>query len=278
VDYAKLKKAELIGKVEELQDEINKLKKELAQAERESTTLSKEEKFNELERLKTEFIDIVTHELRTPITPLKSAVELFLDGSLGMVTPKQKMFLEMMARNIDRLALFATEVVTLSRLEAGSYMFQREKVNMRDIAASVARQLEKEAENKKATINIDVAPGLHAVADAQALSQVFTNLVHNAIVHNPEGTEVVINTREQNGDFVEVAVSDNGRGVPAEALKNLFTRFYQFDRKPGPGYRGTGIGLAVSKKLVEAMGGEIIAESTCGKGSTFKFTLPASIS
>jgi len=112
-------------------------------------------------------------------------------------------------------------------------------------------------------------------ADADAVAEVLTNLVNNAIVHNPEGTRVAISARRLNDDFVEVRVTDTGRGIPEKAIETIFEKFVQVDRRSGPGYRGTGLGLPICRSLIEKMGGEIHVESRPDGGSSFRFTLPA---
>ncbi len=234
------------------------------------------EELRRLDQMKDEFVSIITHELRTPMTPIKSSVELFLDGTLGEVTEQQKKYLDMMKRNIDRLAQFTTEVLSLSRLQAGRYAVNPEMLSVSEVADSAVELLREKAQGKDSTIKLDIGAELQAYADANALAQVLTNLVNNAIVHAGDGAEIVLSGGKHDGDFVEVSVADNGHGIPEEALPHLFDRFYQADRKKAPGYQGTGIGLSLCKGLVEAMSGVISVESQKGEGTIFRFTLPAS--
>ncbi len=233
------------------------------------------ERMKELERMKDEFISTVTHELRTPMTPLKSTIEMLLDGSLGELTDRQEKFIRMMARNVDRLAQFTTEVLTLSRLESGRYKLAPRVVSLRETIEPVMELMQQKAQSKNSTVSLDIDSEMSAYADPDSLSIVITNLTNNAIVHTPEGTAVTVSGKLEK-DLVEVSVSDTGQGIPEESLEHLFDRFYQAKRETGPGYHGTGVGLAVSKALIEAMGGEISVESHVGEGTVFKFTLPAS--
>jgi PAS domain S-box-containing protein len=233
------------------------------------------EKMKELDRMKDEFVSTVTHELRTPMTPLRSTIEMFLDGSLGETTPQQRKFIEMMARNVERLAQFTTEVLTLSRLESGKYKLLPKFLPLMEVVEPVMDLMMTRASGRKSTLKLDIAPELSAFADADSLGMVVTNLTNNAIVHTPEGTSVTISARQLNGDFVEVSVSDTGEGIEQEHLEYLFQRFYQAKRRASATYKGTGIGLAVCKALVEAMGGGISVESHVGEGTSFRFTLPA---
>lgn len=232
------------------------------------------ERLKDVERMKAEFVETVTHELRTPMTPLRSAIEMFLDGILGALTDDQRQMLEMMNRNVQRLARFATDVLALSRLDSGTHPLEPRSLRLAEAVRPVVELLRPKAAEKRVFVNLEVSDGAGAFADQDALSQVVTNLVDNAISHTPDGTTITVSTRPGGRDFVEVMVADDGQGIPPHAIRRLFDRFYQADRKAGPGYRGTGIGLAVSKALVERMGGRISVDSRVGKGTVFKFTLP----
>ena len=256
-------------------DITERKKKEEAQRKLEAERLVVEE-LRRLDGMKDEFVSIITHELRTPMTPLKSSIEMFLDGSLGEINEQQKQYLDMMARNIDRLSQFTTEVLSLSRLQAGRYAVNPAMISIAKIADSAVEILKDKAQGKNSTIRLDIEDGLQAYADANALAQVLTNLVNNAIVHGGSGIEIKVVARKLSDKAVEISVSDNGQGIPEESIPHLFDRFYQADRKKAPGYQGTGIGLSLCEGLVKAMSGEISVESKEGEGTTFKFTLPAS--
>ncbi len=255
-------------------DITEKIEMEKAQRKLDTQQLVVEE-LKRIDQLKDEFISVVAHELRTPMTPLKSSVEMMLDGSLGELTPRQIDFVQMMARNIDRLASFTTEILSLSRLEAGRYAINPGIIAIRTTLEPVIDLLQSKAQLKASSLSLDIDLGLTAFADADALAQVLTNLVNNALVHTGEGTVITISCKKLDDKFLEISVVDNGPGIPEEALPYLFDKFYQSQRQSGPGYQGTGIGLALCKKLVEAMGGSIGVESKVGEGTTFRFTLPA---
>jgi PAS domain S-box-containing protein len=235
------------------------------------------ERMKELDRIKSEFVSTVTHELRTPMTPLKSTIEMLLDGSLGELTDRQEKFITMMARNVERLAQFTTEVLTLSRLESGRFKLAPRMLALRETLEPVMELMEQKAQSKNSTVTLDIDAEVLAYGDADSLSIVVTNLTNNAIVHTSDGTTVTVSAIKIDENSVEIAVADNGQGIPKESLENLFDRFYQAKRKAGSGYQGTGVGLAVSKALIEAMGGEISVESHVGEGTVFRFTLPATL-
>lgn len=229
----------------------------------------------ELERMKSDFIETVTHELRTPMTPLSSSIDLFLDGALGELSERQHEFMTMMARNVRRLARFATDVLAISRLDSGKRVLASQKLALAEIARSTVDLLRAKAKEKGSTLRCDVNPEAEAIADADALAEILTNLIDNAIAHTPAGTTIVVGDGPTRGGFVPVTVADDGPGIPQEEQDKIFRKFYQYARRSGPGYQGTGIGLAVSKSLAEKMGGHIRLVSSPGEGATFTIELPA---
>ena len=180
----------------------------------------------ELDRMKDEFVATVTHELRTPMTPLRSAVEMFLDGTLGELEPAQREMLELMARNIQRLSRFATDVLALSRLDRDEYPVTPREVNVLATIRPSVELLRERAADKRIELTIDGDASARALADPDAVCQVATNLVDNAIAHNPEGTRVEVSVAAREDGRVELTVSDTGKGIPADARPHIFDRFF----------------------------------------------------
>ena len=235
------------------------------------------DELNELNEMKSKFIEVVTHEMRTPMTAVLCAVDLLIDGSLGEVSGKQMKYLELVARNIDRLARFSTEVLSLSRLDADRYELRPVETSLRDTLTPVVELLAESSKTKEITLRLEGSAsgaGVEVFADPDGISQVITNLVSNALAHCPKGTEVIISWEPLADGLVEVTVSDDGPGIDPDLLDQIFDRFYQANHKAGTGYKGSGIGLSVCHGLVEKMGGRIIAQSAPGEGSTFRFTVP----
>ncbi|MFH1422881.1 MAG: ATP-binding protein, partial [Planctomycetota bacterium] len=228
----------------------------------------------DLDRLKNQFVETVTHELKTPMTPLKSVVQMFIDGTLGKLSEQQKEYIEMMGRNIDRLSQFATDVFSLSKLDSGTYELRPYEISVLSVIRPVVKLFSQKAKERNSTIILEVKTEIFAFADPNAVNEIVTNLLNNAITHCPENTEIRVSSRVLNQDFIEVIVSDNGTGIPEDMLDKIFDRFLQIARQSGPGYKGSGIGLPICKALVEQMGGKIYVESKFGKGSAFIFTLP----
>lgn len=233
------------------------------------------QQMRDMERMKAEVVETVTHELRTPMTPLRSSVDMLLDGTLGEVNDRQKEMLRMMQRNILRLSRFSSDVLTLSRLDAGRYRIRPRKIQVANAVGPVIELLKRKAEEKSDILDFQGEDALAAFADPDALGQVITNLVDNAISHNPEGVHILVTAESADDDKILVQVTDDGKGIPNDALQNIWDRFYQADRQAGPGYRGTGLGLTVCRMLMENMGGSINVHSVLGKGTTFRILLPS---
>jgi len=255
-----------------------KLRSERRRANRLARRLETEKlvvaRMKEIDQLKDHFVEAVTHELRTPMTPLMSAIELILDGDTKNLTPQQTKLLEMMQRNVKRLSSFSADIFLLSRIHRGYQTLYPQILSLRETGIPIVRLFKQKAEEKNISISVDIPSEIRVFADAVALTQIITNLLNNAIVHTREGTEMTIGAKAADGNLVQVFVSDDGEGIPQESIGNVFDRFYQVNRKSGPGYRGIGLGLSVCKALTQKMGGDITVESQQGKGTTFRFTLP----
>jgi two-component system phosphate regulon sensor histidine kinase PhoR len=228
----------------------------------------------ELQRADTirrEFVANVSHELRTPIAGLKALAETLANGALDD-PPAARSFVERMIIEADRLAQLVEELLEIARLEGGRALGQPERV---DLAALVARGSERlrplaERHGVKLTVDADVAlPDV--VGDASRLERAVLNLVDNAVKFTDPGGAVDVRCWQE-GSEVRVGVSDTGMGIAPEDQTRIFERFYKTDRARASG--GAGLGLAIAKHTVQAMGGRIWAESVEGKGSTFFIALP----
>ncbi len=253
---------------------------ELRKAEQVRRTLKAKEmvlqQLKELTQLQQEFIDVVTHELRTPMTAIRSAVGLLLDGTLGELDDRQTQFLEMIERNIERLARFSTDVLALSRLDADRYPLRSTQQPLLSMLTPPVELVRNKADENGIAVILDneSMAGLQVYADADAVAQMMANLCSNVVAHCPEGTTLTVRARPRGQHYTEVRVEDDGPGIPPEALPRVFDRFYQSGRQSGPGYRGSGVGLSVCRSLVEKMGGYIAVESVLDEGTTFRFSLP----
>src|SRR6266566_1601220 len=255
---------------------LTKLNDQLETQHHELSRLNAE--LDKANRLKDQFLANVSHELRTPLNSVIGFSDLLLspDSVVGPLTDTQRDYLETIARNGRHLLHLINELLDLSKIAAGRMQLYRERLDiealLREAAASVHAQLEA----RRHTLAID-PPGEPVPVDADhvRLRQVLLNLLSNAIKFTPEGGGVTVVARlEDTGQRVRVAVTDTGIGIAPHDQARLFQEFVQLDGGPSRRYEGSGLGLALSKRLVELHGGRIGVKSELGKGSTFWFTLP----
>ncbi|MEA3021008.1 MAG: hypothetical protein QOI47_2532 [Actinomycetota bacterium] len=215
-----------------------------------------------------EIVSTVSHELRSPLTSVKGYTSLLLNRWDRLADDQKRMMLTQVHHDADRVTRLVTELLDISRLETGRLHLRRQLVDLVALATSVVDKLAIEYEGMACAL--DFSPDFPKVyADPDKVEQVFTNLVENAAKYaSPEDVRVV--GRVDDG-FVSVAVHDRGEGIPAADLPRVFTKFFRRDHgKP----TGSGLGLWISRGLVEAHGGRLTAESKEGEGSIFRFTLP----
>jgi signal transduction histidine kinase len=223
----------------------------------------------QLERLRRDLVANVSHELKTPISALRSHLENLLDG----VERPDPATLQVMLAQSERLGRLVDQLLDLSRLESGEVRLQREPVTLAPLVSQVLSEIEVATTDSGVVLANDVPTELRVDADRERLHQVLFNLVDNAIRFTPGGGEVHVVAARVNGS-VEVRVADTGVGIAQEHLPRLFDRFYRVDPARSQKDGGTGIGLAIARSVVEAHGGHIRAESESGRGSTFTFDLP----
>ena len=223
----------------------------------------------ELDQLKSDFIATASHELRTPLTSVQMGVHLLLEGAAGEINDKQAEILTACRQDCDRLDKLMKDLLDLSRLEAGESHPNLTRVSVKEIVNAVTQHLRLRLEAKGLKLGIDVPVDLPPVmADKLQIERVLSNLVLNALRYTKEG-EINIKT-ERRGEVIDFSVSDTGTGIPNEYLPHIFDKFVQV---PGTASGGAGLGLAISRLIVEAHGGQIGVQSELGRGSTFTFTL-----
>lgn len=229
-----------------------------------------------LESTRKEFVANVSHELRTPLSMIKGYVETLLDGAKDDPQVAGR-FLQTIRKHSDRLNYLIEDLLTISRLESGRTALNLERLDLRNLLTEVCEDLAARANEKSMILDNDVADGVEARADAERIQQVLFNLIDNAIKYGrPHGRIRIAARRLDDKEMLEVAVADDGPGIPPEALNRIFERFYRVDRGRSREQGGTGLGLAIVKHIVQSHGGEVRAESRPGEGATFRFTLPAS--
>jgi two-component system phosphate regulon sensor histidine kinase PhoR len=224
-----------------------------------------------LEGLRREFIANISHELRTPLACIKGLIETLQEGAIEDPMAA-KIFLERANAETDRLAQLLQQLGELSRLESGQVTMNIEPKDISPLLYKAAQRLQFQADKAGLDLVINAPADLpKVVADEERIEQVIINLLHNAIKFTPPGGKVSLKAK-QDGDVVALSIDDTGIGIRADDLPHIFERFYKIDKSRSS--EGTGLGLAIAKHIVQAHGGNIWAESTEGKGSTFTFTLP----
>jgi PAS domain S-box-containing protein len=224
----------------------------------------------ETEQLKDELVSTVSHELRTPLTSLRGFAELMLKREFP--PDKQREFLTVIHSEALRLTNLINDFLDLQRIESGQQTYNFIALDLGELVQQSVTVFS--GAQSPYTFRVNIPAGFPpARADKDRLHQVFTNLVSNAVKFSPNGGVITLGVREQDNEAC-IWVSDQGVGIPAKALPHLFNKFFRVDNQETRRIGGTGLGLALVKKIVEAHQGRIWVESTEGQGSTFFFTLP----
>jgi two-component system phosphate regulon sensor histidine kinase PhoR len=224
-----------------------------------------------LETVRRDFISNLSHELRTPLASLKALTETLQDGALDD-PPAARRFIDQIQTEVDALTQMATELLELSRIEAGRLSLDLQPVPPAKLLTSTCERMKLQAERAGLTLRVECAETLPKVRiDLQRMEQVLVNLIHNAVKYTKPGGEVVLFAEAGIGE-VRFAVRDTGIGIPAEDIPRIFERFYRVEKSRAGS--GTGLGLSIARHIVEAHKGKIWAESVEGQGSTFYFAIP----
>ena len=261
---------------ERQKDEIKRLYDELQIAFEKA---SEAEALRRSEKLKSALLDAVTHDLRTPLTSIKASVTTLLDSEGGHRTIELDAesridFLEVINEETDRLNQFIEGMVELARIE--SRELKTSWISLAEVVPNVLRRAAGVLQNRRVLLDLESDLPLIRV-DEKALAEVIFTLVDNAAKYSPEDSPIEIAARKIENEMIEIAVSDEGRGIPEEWREKVFDKFFRVENKVGrlPKSRGTGLGLAIAKGIVEAHGGKIRAEENQnGKGARFVFTVP----
>src|ERR1044072_1515896 len=268
------------------QDEISRLGMNFnAMAER---LQKRQERFTELDRLKSEFVSTVSHELRTPLTTIKALTRLLMRD--GLDETKRREYIDTISVECDRQIDLVLNLLDLSRIEGGVLRVTHERVDVQEVISSVVKSETRSAEKRRHDLrfdsNLEVPP---VCADAKELRRVLSNIVENAIKYTPDGGLIILSAL-QHDDQVAISVADNGRGIPPEDMPILFDKFHRGrparhseakrnaatddELLEDADVSGVSLGLYLARNVMEQMGGRITVESEVGRGSTFKLHLP----
>lgn len=232
-------------------------------------------KLKELDELKDGFVSSVSHELRSPLAAIDGYCDYMIDGIARNMPPeKQEKSLKIIKEATIRLTNFINNILDLAKIKAGRFELRRMPVPVHELSQEIVALFESLAAQQKKTLSYHAEGAIPSVdGDPEKVKQVITNLIGNALKFTPENAAITVSARVE-GAMVEMWVADTGIGIPPEALNKVFDKFYQVKESEMKKPKGTGLGLAIVAEIIKLHGGRIWVESTMGKGSTFKFTLP----
>ena len=228
---------------------------------------------NRYEQLRKEFVANVSHELKSPLTSIRSLTETLLEGALDDATNNRR-FVQLIDEDAARLSRLIDDLLALSQIESQAVPLRLSVVELQPLIESVTAALQLPLRQRKIGLSLALPAGLAVRADPDRLRQVLFNLMDNAIKYNADGGKVTVSA-VAHGTVVEVAVTDTGLGIPEQDLMRVFERFYRVDKARSRRLGGTGLGLAIVKHIVEAHGGSVSVTSHLEQGSRFSFTIPA---
>lgn len=223
-----------------------------------------------LDRARKEFLSNVSHELRTPLSSIKLMLETVLEA------PEQEareLFVPQALAQVDRLTALVGQLLEQARAESGQLQLALRDVDLEEVARPIVASFEQQASNKGVSLELAALRPVRVEADPDRLSQVFVNLIDNALRHTAEGGRIRVEIDARDSDAV-LRVRDTGDGIPYRDLPHIFERFYVVDRSRNRGTGGAGLGLAIVKGIVDAHSGAISAESMLGRGTAFTIRLP----
>jgi PAS domain S-box-containing protein len=229
----------------------------------------------EIDQMKSDFISLVSHELRTPLTSIIGFVSFILDGKAGTINDKQRNSLTRVQRQSKRLAALINDLLDISRIESGRIQMEQAPISILDIATQRIEEIRPQADEKSIQLKLIAPESVSQIlGDEARMGQVFTNLIGNAIKFTPNNGEVSVKV-EADGNLLHVEVIDTGPGIPPEERQKIFDKFYQLSDISTRQQGGSGLGLSISKSIVEAHGGKLwIDDGNQGRGSNFQFVLP----
>jgi signal transduction histidine kinase len=231
--------------------------------------------FKKLDEMKTSFVQMVSHELRSPLASIKQLLTVVLDGLAGELTVKQNDLLNRSQLKIQSLLDLINDLLDVAKIESGHAFQQQVPLRLRDVLEETITLMRPKAENQNVALRLELPPELPLIqADPRSMEELFSNLVSNAINYSPGGGEVVVSVFSR-GDYLEVQVSDTGIGIEPEELPKIFDKFYRVKHPKTRQVIGTGLGLSIVKGIVESHRGSIEVESQPCVGTTFRVFLPA---
>jgi signal transduction histidine kinase len=228
----------------------------------------------EMDRMKSDFVNQVSHELRAPLAAIKQQHTVILEGLAGELTSKQEELLSRAQARMQGLLDMVSDLLDVAKIESGHAVQQQVPLNLQSTLAATVELMYPKAEEQGISVKLEVQPGLPLIqADSRSMEEVFTNLLSNAINYSPDGGIVTISA-VSHGGYLEIRVSDTGIGIAHDEISKIFDRFYRVKHPQTRNVVGTGLGLAIVRGIIEAHRGSVEVESEPGAGTTFRVFLP----
>ncbi len=229
-----------------------------------------------IDKMKSEFISVASHQLRTPLSSIRWYAEMLLDGDAGKLNEEQGDYIKEMSKSLDRMAGLVRSLLDVSRIESGRIQVNPVPTALGEIIGGVIEDVKALIEKKKQNVKLEEDETIPQInLDPSLIHEVVMNLTTNALKYTPEGGHVTIASSQTN-DMIKIKITDDGLGIPDEQQERIFSKFFRADNAVSSVTDGNGLGLYITKAIVDSSGGEIGFSSTMGKGTTFWFTLPKS--
>ena len=232
----------------------------------------------EANEAKTEFISFVSHELKQPMTSMRGYADLLIKGIGGQLSDQQQQFTQVIRNNVERMDRLVQDLLDVSRIESGRLRLEKDRIVPEDIVSEAVQAFEQEIVAKNQNLRVDMPPSLPPViGDRGRLIQVLTNMVSNANKYTPEGGTITVSADlwfDRGRDYVRWSVNDNGIGMKPEEMNRLFTKYFRASNAAVRSVQGTGLGLVITRSIVELHDGQVMVDSEYQKGSTFSFAIP----